>query len=839
MLMEPKQLKAKLKVEASKNPDKYYPTPKLRELGYTRKKCDCGTYFWTFDNLRKKCGDPNCSGGFLFLQKKYSNIKMDYIAVWKNFSFLFKKFGYTPISRYPVVSRWNPSTNFTIASIAAFQPYVVSGEAEPPANPLVIPQLCLRFSDIDAVGLSGHMVLLSMLGQHAFVPPKYYDINKYFEEIHTWLTKSMGIKKEDIAFHEDAWVGGNSCGHSIEFFSGGLELGNQVYMQYEITDSGLKDLKIKVLDMGQGQERAAWFLAGKGMSYDVTFPTVMKKLYSTTGVKPDSDLIKKFLPYSAYLNVDEVSDIDKVWFDISKKLKVDLNELKDKVQTLAALYSAAEHSRALLVAFTDGALPSNTGGGYNLRNIYRRALSFIEKYGWKIDLFEICKWHADYLKPLFPELQDSLNEVQDILNIEKQKFKNSQYKARSIIYSMLKDKETKITDKALINLYDTYGITPDLVKLESYKVGKTIKIPDNFYAMISELHEKKEQKHATKKEIKLDLNDIPETKALYFDDYGKTEFKAKIVKQIDKYVILDQTYFYPTSGGQLHDTGTIANEQVADVFKQGNVIVHALKEPHKFPVGEEVNCVIDKERRVQLAQHHTTAHIVNAAARRILGRHANQASAYKDIDKGRIDITHYKALTDEELKAIEKVANKIVEEAIPTNLRFMDRTEAEQKYGMTIYQGGVAPGKKLRIVEIPEVDVEACGGTHLKNTSEAGKIKLLKATKISDSIVRIEYVSGKAALVYENKEKNILDEVCKLLDCERKLVPGRAKELFELWKLIVKKGKKIIFKLKSNEKFNLSNKDLLELTASILKTQPDYVINTINRFLKEIKEKTG
>jgi len=263
--------------------------------------------------------------------------------------------------------------------------------------------------------------------------------------------------------------------------------------------------------------------------------------------------------------------------------------------------------------------------------------------------------------------------------------------------------------------------------------------------------------------------------------------------------------------------------------------VHVLKKEKKLSV--VVECEIDKERRKQLAQHHTSAHIVNAAARRILGNHVNQASAYKDISKARLDITHYKALSEKEISDIEKEANKIVSSGLPVRSYFVDRGEAEKKFGMGIYQGGVVPGRKLRIVEIPGVDVEACGGTHLGNTKEAGMIKILKSSKVSDSIVRIEYVSGKAAGKEVGREEKIMKEVAGILKVGRKSVAIRAAEVFRLWKDVVKKKKDVVVKFVDVGEEDLSDKEILEKTAHILKTQIEHIPKTLKRFLKELKIK--
>ncbi|MBI2101045.1 alanine--tRNA ligase [Candidatus Woesearchaeota archaeon] len=835
-----KEIKKEFKLKASKEPDKYYATSVLKAEGFSRNKCSkCGTYFWTTTGS-EVCGNPACSGGFRFIGDTPATKKLDYVGVWNEFSRLFSKWGYTPIKRYPVVARWRDDTDFVQASIYDFQPYVVSGEVEPPANPLVVPQMCLRFNDIDNIGITGaHYCAFVMIGQHAFMKPKEWNQARYFTDIHNWLKEGLGLKNEEITFHEDAWAGGGNFGPCMEYFSRGLELGNQVYMLYEQTPSGFKELNLKVLDMGMGHERNAWFTQGKSTSYDTTFPTVVKKLYEITRVKVDEKLMQKFLPYSSYLNVDEVEDIDKVWHDVAKKTGYDVNELREKILELAALYSVAEHSRALLVALSDGGLPSNVGGGYNLRAILRRALSFIDKHQWKIDLPDVCKWHAEYLKPLFPELSENLDEVTKILEVEKSKYEATKQKTHSMISKLIKD---EINDKKLLLLYDSYGITPEIVREESFKLGKKIEVPENFYARVAEMHEKQEQEHATKREEKLNLEGIPETKALYYFDYTKTKFNAKVIKIIDNKVILNETYFYPTSGGQLHDLGMINGQNVVDIFKQGSIIVHVLSQKPEFKEGSEAECIIDKDRRFQLAKHHTATHIINAAARKVLGNHINQAGAKKDIDKATIDLTHYQSITDDEIEEIEKEANRLVKAAIQVQSNFVPRTEAEQTYGMGIYQGGAVPGKLLRIVNIPNIDVEACGGTHLKNTSEAGEIKILKATKISDGIVRLYFTAGEAAQREKKQESHILEESAKLLNVKVEQLPSRVEELFNKWKLAkkaVEKKKQVDLKQLELTKKEEFKGNVLDKVSEILKTQPEHVVKTINRFMKELEEMKG
>jgi len=382
-----------------------------------------------------------------------------------------------------------------------------------------------------------------------------------------------------------------------------LELSNQVYMQYEVLPNGTtKELDIKVLDMGQGQERVPWFTSGASTSYETTFPAVMKKLRAATGLKEDVAFMKNFMRYAAWLNIDEVADVDTVWKKVAKRLEVDVGGLRARVQKIAALYSIAEHSRALLVALNDGALFSNVGGGYNLRVVFRRMLGLTQRYGWNLDVGAVCGWHAVELKRLFPELSGNLDDVRKILDVEKNKYETTRQKTARMVAKIV---QKKVTSATLLQLYDSQGISPELVREEAAKIGVKVGVPENFYAKVAALHEKGEQVHETKREEKLALKGVPETKALYFGDWHvPAQFKAKALKVAGQFVVLDQTWFYPTSGGQLHDVGTLSAVPVVDVFKQGPYIVHKLKTNPTFKVGDSVVGKIDAQRRTQLPNRH-------------------------------------------------------------------------------------------------------------------------------------------------------------------------------------------------------------------------------------------
>jgi len=833
-----KELKHIFKKIASMNPDAYFPTKELRELGYMRKNCECcGAYFWTTLKDREVCGDPACSGGFQVVKDNPSKVRLSFIGVWEKIVEILEPRGYVPIKRYPCVARWNPTSEFTIASISAFQPYVITGEVEPPAKKLVIPQFCLRFNDIENVGITGsHNTGFVMIGQHAFVTPEEWNQGELFMDIHDFIHEGVGLPKEEITIHEDSWTGGGSFGCSLEFFSRGIELFNQVYTMFEQTPEGPRELKLKVLDMGLGQERVAWFSQGTPNIYEAIFPKVLSKLREITKIELDLDLYNSFSQYSAYLNVDEVDDMDEAWNRVAKELNTGVKELRNKILPMTALYSIADHARSLLFAINDGKLPSNVGGGYNLRVIFRRAISFIDKFKWDIDIADVCAWHADELKRIFPEVSEHLDEIKEILDVEREKFYVTKQKAGKILEKLLKKGE--ISTDMLVELYDSNGISPDMVKTAAKKYGIKVSIPDDFYKLVVERHEITEQVHATEKEIELNLEGIPETQSLYYYDYTKTSNEAKVLKIIDNMVVLDKTVTYPTSGGQLHDIGTINGQKFSDAFKQGNYIVHVLDEEPIFKEGDIVNVEVDKDWRTQLSQHHTATHIVNAAAREVLGSHVNQAGAKKTLKNSHLDITHYEQIPRDKLLEIEKRANEIVEKGIDLYLDFLPRTEAEKKYGMTIYQGGAVPGKNLRIVEVPGVDVEACGGTHLNNTSETGYIHITKSQKIQDGIVRLTFVAGEATNKLKEKHKKILEELKDILNVERKQLVGRIKELLDKWKNINKALKsgninENDLQLTSSETFE---GDVLSEISQFLGTKKDDVSNKIQKLYSEWKE---
>ncbi len=771
-----------LKKKFSKEWQKYYKLAFLINKGFQRKTCKkCGKGFWTLDSEREICPDQPCSP-YQFIGNPPTKKKFSYVEAWKAIEKFFVENGHKSIARYPVVARWYPPLYFTSASIVDFY-RVENGNVifEFPANPLIVPQTCLRFNDVANVGLTGkHYTGFVMVGQHSLYDGKEgYWKEKCIELDYKLLTQVFGIKPEEIVFVEDLWLGTGAFGYSLEYFVRGLELGNAVFTEFLITPSGSKPMPYKVIDMGAGLERFPWISSGSPTSYDVVFEPVLSKLKKVIGVSVDNNLLLSYWKLAGVLNLDEVKDVGKAKLVIAKKLGVSINELNENLEPLQALYAVADHTRALTFAITDGMIPSNVGGGYNLRVILRRALSLIKRFKWDFELIDVCELHAKQLKPLFPELEEHLDEINEILNIETQRFKSMMERAKETLSKL---EESEIGEKKLIQLYESHGITPDLIK-EHFP---NIKIPEDFYFKIT----RKKPVEKEESRISLPVEGLPETKKLFYEEPYSYKFKAEVLKIIRSFAVLNQTLFYPTSGGQLHDTGFINGCRVLDVEKIGEIILHKLDEI-SFREGETVTGNIDKERREALRKHHTATHIVNAAARKVLGSWVFQHSAFKDVDHAKLDITHYKSLSEDEVEAIENEANRIVELNLPVKIKWMPRMKAEETYGFRIYQGGAVPQSTLRIVEIPGIDVEACGGTHCKTTGEVGVIMILRTKRIQDGVVRLEFCAGEAALKKLREREEMLGELASLLKVSEENVPEAVKNVFQEWKSLRKKARKL------------------------------------------------
>jgi alanyl-tRNA synthetase len=751
-----------------KSPEKYWKVSLFREKGFERRRCvKCGKYFWSLDPERRLCGDPPCEN-YGFIGSPPTRVRWDYIQAWKAFEKFFMKSGHASVPRYPVIDRWRPDLFFTIASIQDFQRLDKGNMTfEYPANPLIVPQVCLRFPDIQNVGVTGrHHTSFVMSGQHAFGHPREgYFKDRCIELNFSFLNKVMGIPERDLTYIESVWAmpDMSAFGPSMETVSKGLELVNSVFMQFTWSGTSFRELPKKVIDVGWGHERLVWFSQGTHTSYDAVFGPVTNWLRKRTGLR-DTALLERYASLSGGLDTGEISNVKKVREGIARRLGVSVRELAEVVEPSQALYAIADHTKTLLFAITDGGIPSNAGGGYNLRVLLRRMLSFIKEFEFDIDPARLAELHVRYLNPMFPEMSSGLDNFSRIMEIEGERYEKTLEKAGLLIQRELRSGRG-IDSDTMTRLYTSNGITPELVERVAREQGVRFSVPEDFYARITKGHMAGEGEGYA---LNVDVSGLPKTRTLFYEKPYDRKFRAAVIARFGDWIVLDRTLFYSEGGGQLSDRGILwlgkREFKVLDVQRLDDVILHRVDRPGAFRKGQAVRGEIDWERRYTLMKMHTCTHIIAGAARRVIGSHVWQAGAKKGLDSSRIDLTHYRPFTHEELEEIERLANDIINKDMPVRSGFMSRGEAEKAYGFTLYQGGASPGKTVRVVNTANgFDVEACGGTHLESTGEVGMVKIMRTERIQDGVNRLVYACSRPAFDYLKGQEAIVREIVQTL----------------------------------------------------------------------------
>lgn len=650
----------------------------------------------------------------------------------------------------------------------------MTGELDPPANPLVQPQFCLRFNDLDCIGITGrHYSGFIMQGIQVFnTPQKWVYFKEECVEFNLdYLIKGLKIDPDEITLIEDVWAGGGNMGPSVEYFVGGLEVGNMVFMQYKTyPDGSRQELQVKVIDVGTGLERVPWLLNGTPTSYVDTFHAALERLQRATGIPYTNPMWEKFGPYSCRLNVDEVESMEDTWNEIAKILAVDSKELQAAIQPVKDMYLICDHTRSVLVAVEDGSLPSNVGGAANLRGILRRVFTLLHKNKWwdalgMEGLMDLFQCHRESLADLWNTPFKEYKSFRSIIEIEYRRWLTTDTEAKEKLDKLIKKRKGALILDDWVLAVTSYGL--DAEKIHEL-TGMTI--PGSLYYEIA-TREEKSVKQAIGQLY--DTAHLPATKELFYHGHGHDfDMTAKIVtvianleqKMAHNIVVLDQTSFYPTSGGQEHDTGVLVidgvTHNVVDVKKVGRVNFHVLADALPGDLahytGREVRGYVNLERRRQLMHHHSATHIVCAAAKKVLGPHIWQNGANKTAERASLDMTHYASLTHAEQVAIELEANRTVARCKAVKKYYMRKEDAEAKFGFELYQGGVVPGSELRIVDIEGTDTEACCGTHVDNTGEIGSIRILNSKHISDGVVRLYFVAGERALEETREESEIL-----------------------------------------------------------------------------------
>ncbi|CCQ37677.1 alanine--tRNA ligase [Natronomonas moolapensis 8.8.11] len=795
-----------------------YQLEYFHEEGFERTECpSCGAHFWTRDPDRELCGEPPCAD-YEFIDDPGFDEAYSLSEMREAFLSFFEAHDHERIDPYPVAAnRWRDDVLLTQASIYDFQPLVTSGETPPPANPLCVSQPCIRMQDIDNVGKTGrHTMAFEMMAHHAFnaredieTPSQYaYEGEVYWKsETVAYcdeLLESLGADISEVTYIEDPWVGGGNAGPAIEVIYRGLELATLVFMCMERDPDGEYELKdgnsysfmdTYIVDTGYGLERWTWMSQGTPTVYEAVYPEMIDFLKDNAGIDhtdEEAELIGRAARLSGQLDIDDVDDVEAARGDVAETLGVGVDELRDLVEPLENVYAIADHSRTLAYMFGDGIVPSNVGTGYLARMVLRRTKRLADTVGVDAPLDELVDMQAERLG------YSNRDTVRDIVRTEVEKYRDTLERGGRQVERLAEEyagRDEPIPLAEVVELYDSRGIQPDMVDEIAAEHGADVEIPDDFYSLVAARHSEADDGGDGETGTDADerVGDLPETEKLYYDEPERTDFEAVVLdvfEREDGYdVVLDQTMFYPEGGGQPADTGTLSTDdvtaEVSHAREVDGVVLHRTDEnPGK---GEFVRGAIDGTRRERLMAHHTATHIVGYAARQVLGDHVRQAGAQKGTDSSRFDIRHYERISREEVKRIERVANDVVTDNAAVTQEWPDRQDAEDEHGFDLYQGGIPPGEKLRLVHVAD-DVQACAGTHVLRTGDIGTIKILSTERVQDGVERLVFAAGDAAVEATQRTEDALYSAAETFDVSPQAVPDTATRFFEEWKA---RGKRI------------------------------------------------
>ena len=814
-------------------PQDEYHVPFFDEYGYVRKLCPtCKEYFWTQNPDRKTCGEltPKGCAPYTFIDnpptRKHYNVK----EMREAFLSFFEKRGHERIKPYPVVARWRDDLYLTHASIIDFQPYVTNGIAPPPANPLVISQPCIRLVDVDNTGptFGRHLTIFEMGGHHAFNYPnkQVYWKDQTVRYHHEFVTKELGIKSEEVIYKEDVWSGGGNAGPDLETVIRGLELATLVFMKFKVVNNEFIELPIRTVDTGYGIERYTWLSQGSVSCFHAVYGSVLDEVFKMAGIsRIDNRMLARVAELSGLMSLRENADRREARKRVAEHVGMSVEELEKRLLPVENAFAVVDHTKCLSFMLAEGVVPSNVREGYltrlMLRRTYRllRTLAIEEKLLDIIDL-QISSWSKD-----FPRLKDMRDEILEILSAERDKFEQTLKRGRSLVRRIAQGLKAKgvseVPLETLTELYDSHGLPPEVVQETAETEGVEVSVPENFYTMVAERHVQAPPPGEEEKMGKLEtgVSGLPETGMLYYEDPYLSEFEARVLRvQNDQHVILEKTAFYPEGGGQPADHGYLKfdkkRSEVVDVQKVGNVIVHVVKGPVPRE-GDKVKGIIDWDRRTSFMKHHTATHVIMGAARRVLGEHVWQSGAQKGAERSRLDISHFKRLTTEEIHKIEKLVNQAVIRNIPVETSWMPREQAEKHYGFRLYQGGVVPGRKIRVVKTGDWEVQACGGTHVKNTGEIGFVKIVRTERIQDGVERIVFSAGLPALKAVQENEKLLWKVSEILNAPLEKLEKTTERLVKGWKEARREKKRLLEEIAKREAMKPEAREEIRKTKPI------------------------
>ncbi|HBG0467387.1 TPA: alanine--tRNA ligase, partial [Clostridioides difficile] len=542
------------------------------------------------------------------------------------------------------------------------------------------------------------------------------------------------------------------------------EFWNHVFTQFDRDEEGNYSLlENKNIDTGMGLERMGCIMQGVDTIFEVdTIKSILEAVEKLTGVKYGEN------PKN----------------DISIRIITD-------------------HIRAVTFLVSDGVLPSNEGRGYVLRRLLRRAARHGKLLGVK-ELF-LQKLIDEVIKvndKAYPVLVEKESYIKKVVGIEEEKFNETIDQGTEILNSYIEvlknEGKTVLSGQEAFKLYDTYGFPIDLTK----EILEEEHLSVDEEAFNEEMEKQKERARNARgnmdgeswKEDPLSKleSTIDSTFNGYSEIYGEGTIEAIVkddelvqsAEEGDKVsIVLDNTTFYPEGGGQVGDCGLITNENlVLEVLntKKGanNSIKHiGIIKSGRISNGDKVKTLVDRETRMSAARNHSATHLLHKALREVLGEHVNQAGSLVTPERLRFDITHFEAISNEELKVIEEKVNNVILSSLDIKCDIMNIKEAKEKGATALF--GEKYGDEVRVVSMGDYSTELCGGTHLTNTSQVGMFKILSEGGVAAGVRRIEAITGKAVYEYLKERDGIISEVCVNLKSKEDNLIQRISSLLE------------------------------------------------------------
>ena len=737
--------------------------------------------------------------------------KMGLNEIRSKFLEFFESKGHYVANSYSLVPNNDKSLLLINSGMAPLKNYF-SGVEVPPSVRMCTSQKCIRTGDIENVGITArHATFFEMMGNFSFGDYfKRESIKWGWEFVTEWLNipedkiwvtvyeeddDSYDIWAKEMNFPEERMVrlgkddnfweiGTGPCGPCSEiYFDRGEEYGcdnpdckpgcdcdrylefwNHVFTQFDRDEEGNYSLlENKNIDTGMGLERMGCIMQGVDTIFEVdTIKSILEAVEKLTGVKYGEN------PKN----------------DISIRIITD-------------------HIRAVTFLVSDGVLPSNEGRGYVLRRLLRRAARHGKLLGVK-ELF-LQKLIDEVIKvndKAYPVLVEKESYIKKVVGIEEEKFNETIDQGTEILNSYIEvlknEGKTVLSGQEAFKLYDTYGFPIDLTKEILEKEHLSV----DEEAFNEEMEKQKERARNARgnmdgeswKEDPLSKleSTVDSTFNGYSEIYGEGTIEAIVkddelvqsAEEGDKVsIVLDNTTFYPEGGGQVGDCGLITNENlVLEVLntKKGanNSIKHiGIIKSGRISNGDKVKTLVDRETRMSAARNHSATHLLHKALREVLGEHVNQAGSLVTPERLRFDITHFEAISNEELKVIEEKVNNVILSSLDIKCDIMNIKEAKEKGATALF--GEKYGDEVRVVSMGDYSTELCGGTHLTNTSQVGMFKILSEGGVAAGVRRIEAITGKAVYEYLKERDGIISEVCVNLKSKEDNLIQRISSLLE------------------------------------------------------------